>query len=221
MIALLDVDDYVKEKFVEYMVAAMKKSRADIVVCGYDNVRPKEATLSGNQAAARLLVGQENLDIVAWNKLYKREIFDGIEYPVGKKYEDSLTTYKLLAKAKKVAYIKRSLYYYVQREGSIMNSSKVIERLEARQKSAEEAKKYFGNNDELELAAEIAMLTAKYAFMDAAVKKEIDNIYYELNSDWIKKFKVQFKRNKFMTKKLKLYNFLNSIGLYKLFRTII
>ena len=220
-VALVDGDDFVKKDFVKAMVIAVEETGAEVVVCGFDEFVTREKVLSGKEAAIKLLVEQENMEIVAWNKLYRRELFDGIEYPVGEKHEDNLTTYKILAKAEKVAYVSKSLYSYVKRPGSIMNEAKLVERLSARYKAAEEAVKYFRNNKELRQAAEVAVLTSKYAFMDAAVKKEISQEYYALSLEWIKKHKNELKNNKFMTKKLKLYNFLNSIKLYKVFRTII
>lgn len=220
-IALVDGDDFVKKDFIEAMVKKAKEKDADLVICGFNDIVPKEELLSGEDAAARLLTSQDNLEIVAWNKLYKKELFKDIRYPEGKKYEDSLTTYKILAEAKNVVYMPKSLYCYVSRPGSIMDASKRLERLIARREAADEARDYFKNNKKLQQAAEIAVLTSKYAFMDAAIKKEVDWNYFVLNSEWIKKHKKQFEKNKFMTKKLKLYNFLNSAGFYKLFRTIV
>lgn len=220
-VALVDGDDFVKKDFVKVMVNAAEKTGAGVVICGFDETVREEETLSGKKAAIKLLTEQENMEIVAWNKLYRRELFEDIKYPAGEKYEDSLTTYKILAKAEKVAYVPKSLYCYVKRPGSIMSEAKLVERLSARQRAADEAVKYFRNEADLRQAAEIAVLTAKYAFMDAAAKKKLDKNYYILNAEWIKKYKLEFKKNKFMTKKLKFYNFLNSVGLYKIFRTIV
>ena len=220
-VALIDGDDFVKRDFVGAMVDAAEKSGAEVAICGYDEFVPEEKVLSGKEVAIKLLVEQENMEIVAWNKLYRRELFDEIKYPAGEKHEDSLTTYKILAKAKKVCYVPKSLYCYVKRSGSIMSEVKLVERLGARHKAAKEAVKYFREDKDLRQAAEVAILTSKYAFMDAAVKKKIGWEYYVLNSEWVKEHKHEFKNNKFMTRKLKFYNFINSVKLYKVFRTIV
>ena len=63
--------------------------------------------------------------VVAWNKLYRREFFftpEHIRYPVGRLHEDEFTTYKLLYAANRVVFVKKPLYFYVQREGSITAS---------------------------------------------------------------------------------------------------
>lgn len=70
-------------------------------------------TMSGNQQC-----------LVAWNKLYYRDCFyengEPVFYPPGKIFEDGYTTYRLIYQTKQVAVISQPLYYYRQREGSIM-----------------------------------------------------------------------------------------------------
>ena len=219
-IALVDGDDFVKKDFIQAMVREMKKE-TDVVICGYDEFVPERKIMRGRDVAIKLLTEQENMEIVAWNKLYRKRLFDGILYPMGEKHEDSLTTYKILAAAREVSYVNKSLYVYVKRPGSIMNEVKVLERLKARYKAADEAVEYFKNDNEMRQAAEVAVLTARYAFMDAAVKKGIDWNYFVLNADWIKRHKLEFKKHKFVNRKLKIYNFLTSVGIYRIFRTIV
>ena len=223
IIAFIDGDDYIDVDFVKIMYEAMVKDDSDVVICGYNDVKPKRGVLSGKSATARLLVKQENLDILASNKLYKKELFEenNIEYPVGCNHEDSLTTYKVLAAAKKVSYISQPLYNYIRRADSIMGQANIAERLKMRERAAEESVSYFKKDSFLRQAAEVAVLTAKYAFIDAVIHKEIDKKYFKVNADWINENRLKYKKNKIMTKKLKLYNFLNQVGLYRIFRTIV
>ena len=58
--------------------------------------------------------------VVAWNKLYKRELFAGIRYPLGRIHEDEATTYRLFHEGKKLVFTERILYgYYTENAGSI------------------------------------------------------------------------------------------------------
>ena len=57
--------------------------------------------------------------VAAWSKIYKKELFEGIVFPVGHYHEDVYTTYKVCYKALKITYTDGQLYYYRQREGSI------------------------------------------------------------------------------------------------------
>ena len=67
--------------------------------------------------------------VVAWAKLYKRKIFKTLRYPVGKIYEDGYVVHKYLFNAKSVVYSNEPLYFYLQRQGSIMaqNTKKIKE----------------------------------------------------------------------------------------------
>ena len=57
--------------------------------------------------------------LCAWAKLYKRELFDTVRYPVGRVAEDAFTTYKLYLQSEKIIYLNEPLYYYRLRPNSI------------------------------------------------------------------------------------------------------
>ena len=59
---------------------------------------------------------------VAWNKLYKKELFSDIRFPNGRLHEDEFTTYKFLYLAGEVSWLDISLYYYYQNAEGIMHS---------------------------------------------------------------------------------------------------
>lgn len=224
IIAFVDGDDSVDANYISVMVDEMNRSDADIVICGYNDVVPEAIVMNGEDATIKLLTRQENLEIVAWNKLYRKSLFvdNSIWYPVGEKNEDSLTTYKLLEAAAKVAYVDKSLYHYMIREGSIMNKVKMEERLKMREKAAREAVEYFGDGG-LRRAAEVAVLLAKYAFMDAAIRGEVATKYFDEAQKWIVKHKKEYDGNQYMTRRLAIYNSLCGFGdgfLYKIFRKI-
>lgn len=137
-ICFIDGDDYIDDKYVEVMMSRAETENADVVVCGYNNVDmggkilreesfSEDKILSGREAASDLLRYNRTVNISAWNKLYRTELFkkNNIGYPLGKLYEDSYTTYKLLFYSDKVCYVKNRLYYYVYRKESIMNSTKL------------------------------------------------------------------------------------------------
>ena len=55
----------------------------------------------------------------AWNKIYRRSLFDGIRYPVGRIFEDVYTLPLLLQKAQRVVTTERGLYYYTDNKQGI------------------------------------------------------------------------------------------------------
>lgn len=66
------------------------------------------------------LAEQKIYYVVAWNKLYKRELFATLRYAVGKRYEDQFLMPRLLGQCKTIACLAYPGYRYVQRGGSIM-----------------------------------------------------------------------------------------------------
>lgn len=224
-VCFVDSDDYVRKDFIGQLYSSVDKNEADIAVCGYNDDIPRREVLSGEEATIKLLIQQENIEILAWNKIYRRTLFseNGVEFPEGKKHEDNLTTYKLLSFARRVAYVSESLYVYIERDDSIVHSGKIEERLEMRELAAEEAIKFFKGNERLRAAAEVSLLLAKYAFLDFSISGKIDRKFGVEALAWIERNVEKYKNNQFLTKKLKLYNFMNErFGglLYRLFRRI-
>lgn len=205
-ICLVDSDDYVKIDFVKKMMDRVKTDNIDIVICGFNKTIPlNDESMSGRDTVRKLLLNQDNIEIIAWNKMYRSDLFNGLLYPEGKNYEDNLTTYKLLSKARVVSYLAESLYVYVEREGSITKNDKKEERLKNRELAANEAISYFKDDKDLCDAAKIALLTAKLAFLDSAISGEIDVSWKKRIIKWVKDNHRQLNKNKHLSKKLRLY----------------
>lgn len=133
-IGFMDGDDWIDPDMYERMFSALLGQQADAAVCRYRQVY-KDHTEDGSVDRAVLFEGQEALQCyveereeyaiqnAAWNKLYRREILDGLSFPVGKWYEDILFTTSALARAKRCIYLDTAHYnYIIDREGSIMNT---------------------------------------------------------------------------------------------------
>ena len=65
---------------------------------------------------------QHELDVCAWCKIYRRDLWDGIEFPKGMYYEDTATTHKFIFKSNRIACTNEKLYAYRMRQGSIMKA---------------------------------------------------------------------------------------------------
>lgn len=133
-IGFVDSDDYIAPDMYEKLYAALKESDADISICNFQKVdengkklKTKEKIESGvltNMQALTELQGKSGLCfIVAWNKLYKSWVFDGVRFPVGRKCEDNYIAHILIHKSRKVALVEEELHCYLQREGSIMKGN--------------------------------------------------------------------------------------------------
>lgn len=145
-IGFCDVDDLAHPAMYEELFRLLKKENADISVCGYIRTADREEGLpepsdtdgrrvyTPKAAFEMLLKGEEGLKSYLWNKLYRRELFDGIRYPDGKNYEDQFVTYQLILKARRIAVTDWKGYYYIINPDSITNrkwNKKEMEYLEA------------------------------------------------------------------------------------------
>ncbi len=142
-ILLLDSDDYIAPDTVECLLSALTNTDADLSICGF--IRGSEEhhvfehcktespeVVDAETALMRIYAGDESALKygAACFKLYQRHLFDGVRFPVGKLFEDIYTTHKLLAAAGKIAVLNEPLYYYFQRESSIMNSTFTLKKLD-------------------------------------------------------------------------------------------
>lgn len=126
-IVFVDSDDYVAPEMMEYMYDNLVKTGADFSTCGVYDVygdhivaQQEEAVevISGEEAFSYILQGTKIKGAI-WNKMMKRPIIEGLQFPVGKTYEDVFFTCDLMQKAKKVCVGTRPEIYYVHRENSI------------------------------------------------------------------------------------------------------
>ncbi len=128
----VDSDDYISPEAIEKLLVERQRFMADVMACGietvYDGERVgdsftsnKPGSWNGYQSVIQMM-RENNICSVAWNKLYKSELWRDVRYPVGRLHEDEGTTYKLLYKSGIVAYTPECFYKYYQRDNSLMNA---------------------------------------------------------------------------------------------------
>ena len=134
-VIFVDSDDWVSEYFIQNLVEGLTSSEIDMVVSPYYratetsegvsirwNMPTKAPCCMGVEEALIELCREKYYGNHAWSKLIKRSLILTYLYPIGKYFEDSYTTYKHIAHSRKVSYIPKPGYYYLQREGSIVRS---------------------------------------------------------------------------------------------------
>ena len=84
--------------------------------------------------------------VVAWGKLYKKDLFREIRYPVGKLHEDEFTTYKVLFQYNSIAYVSQPLYFYFINSEGITKSEWSPKRLDALDAYEEQLLFFSANN---------------------------------------------------------------------------
>lgn len=129
-VAFVDSDDFLEPGAYEKLLSCAQRHEADLVCAGRSDLiggigdktlglcPETEETLTGPEFVARMFTWQ-GVDSAAWDKLYKRSLFDGLRYPEGKICEDVPVTYRAALKANKVALLPEPVYVYYHRPGSI------------------------------------------------------------------------------------------------------
>lgn len=149
-IMFVDSDDYIHPQMVEILHRNLKKENAEISSCGhleiytngftdilnkkriYKNYTPEEAL--------QVFLFTHEIDVVCWNKLFLKSLFDNIYFPEKKLFEDHYTIYKILDKAHKIVFDSTPLYYYCKRNDSIGGNKYSTKNLQLKDAIEEECK---------------------------------------------------------------------------------
>lgn len=142
-LAFVDSDDYIAPTFLSSLYSALTGNNAKLAICSIQKVDetgnyldncPSLSDVVLNTEQATHVLADNSIDswilVPAWNKLYKKELFDDIRFPAGKLHEDEFIIYEILTQSSQIVCLSKKLYYYTQRDGSIMSSSSAISRLD-------------------------------------------------------------------------------------------
>ena len=132
-VGFVDADDYVDVDFVALLYGLIIKTGADVACCQhyfYDEAHQRLTTpwayddkivcLSPCEAM-RKMKSYDQMDEGLWNKLCRREIVVRHRMETFP-FEDAFVLYKYIPEAESVALCCVPLYYYYQRDGSLMHT---------------------------------------------------------------------------------------------------
>ena len=124
----LDSDDWLAPGIIPEMFRMAEDEECDIVASNYYYVYP-DYLLCHRQRTGReiltpfqvmhSLVTNGKIKNFAWGKLYRADIARRYPFPVGKFFEDSYCQHLMVHQCRRVGYIGRPGYYYLQRPQSI------------------------------------------------------------------------------------------------------
>ncbi len=136
-IAFVDSDDVLHPQMLEKLYRAVQQTQGAAIACArFDKQKSvsrrwmqtrfpdrQAVCLRGEALWSFFYTNEINTQmVVAWNKLYARELFESVRYPLRRIHEDEFVTYRLLYQAGTVVWVDQPLYCYRQRPGSIMSS---------------------------------------------------------------------------------------------------
>ncbi|HEM3527709.1 TPA: SP_1767 family glycosyltransferase [Streptococcus suis] len=131
-ITFIDSDDFVEDFYLEHLYQAAVASGSDIAATNFSSFNEERQSFlfyhTKESYFQKVYSVQEWMDLegdmknnmhLAFTfsplKLFKRELFGDIRYPVGRLREDDATIYKLYLKANQIHFTNEGTYYYSQR----------------------------------------------------------------------------------------------------------
>lgn len=208
-ISFVDSDDYIDIHMYETMMNGLHENECDIVECHcvkFCDIEKPDAIISDE---VQILNSKEWLtesglgefiSCVVWNKIYRRSLFQNIEFPVGRHYEDEATTYKVIYKAEKILRMNSAYYFYRQREGSITQLKASQRELDEKKQALEEKYLFFKEKQEVHIANFCGAKLAVFMVSSYSNRKKvasdagkwyslIRNIFFQIATDFSVPFK--------------------------------
>lgn len=217
-IAFIDSDDYIAEDYCKILYNNLIKYEADISICAFiktdgknDNIEENKeqiTTYTGIDKQKNILNHMNTITTVAWNKLYRKEMWDNLRYPKGKINEDEFVVHYLMHKAKKVVYTNIILYYYYQRANSIMKKKFSSERFDVIDAFQERWQFYKEHKEYKELEGKAYCLYMKMIISNYILSKK--NKLQNDKKKLLERYREEYKNKKMITnikEKIKLSSF--------------
>lgn len=216
-----DADDWVETDILEKLHTAAVENDADFVYCDFyltfgDNERymhnpaystPDEMLRKG------FLSGDCKYNW--WNKLIKRELLEGVEFPVNHfKGGEDMVVIGILSRAKAVAYVPEALYHYVKTNAGAISEGFSQQRLDSIQYNAAHAMKELESYPR-DISEEIALfkLNVKLPFLFTTDKRK-----YQIWKEWFPEANSFIFRNKELPLRTKLLQWCAANNLWMLVR---
>lgn len=141
-LGFVDSDDYIAPQFYEKLYQTAQRTNADCVMCSVQNVdesgklidsalmRVADEVKTGREVLRK--IGRDDVTpyLTAWNKLYRRKLFNTLRYPAGRQNEDVFVFAELFCQVQRAVCVAEPLYFYRKRIGSIMNSVVTLRNLD-------------------------------------------------------------------------------------------
>ena len=142
-LTFIDSDDWIHPEMLQLLYDAVCQTNLPISICGHYKTEGNSLEIDSSQTKMQIWKTEDfyfkrNVNAtIAVAKLYKKECFKNIRYPVGKLHEDEYVTYRILFNYPKLALVDAPLYAYFQNPEGIMHSGwnpRKLDVLEAVQK---------------------------------------------------------------------------------------
>lgn len=133
LIAFVDGDDYILPDMYQILLDNLIDFQVDMSICSYEFFgeigieRPKLEKENTKKMSVlevlSVLHTKDRIDfVVSWNKLFKKELYEGLRYPERNVLDDEPVTYQLHWRAGNVVFTNKRLYFFRQRNDSLTHT---------------------------------------------------------------------------------------------------
>ena len=172
--AFVDSDDWIGPTMVECLYHSILRENGDIAACNlqysFDCDPAKNFSTSIQREvvpAAEIFYYRKNdrsfgFWTVAWNKLYKSEVFGKCRFPVGKYHEDEFWANEIYQMDIRIVTVPDCLYFYRQRAGSIMSKTSLARNMDILQALGERIAVYLRDEQYSDQAYRVLLYSLEY-----------------------------------------------------------
>lgn len=231
-IAFVDSDDFIHPMMFERLLDELIQNDADISMCKFNyfrdgaygfqevcNQKPekegkKTNILSHAQFVEMFADVESSVADVVWNKLYRKEVIGDSVFKPGVLIEDIRFIAEVAQKIQKVAYSNEKLYFYRNREQSIMQQKKeiMIHKANAFEDCIESLIKFENDNFNRKYISNCLNKVANYVVLLTDNREESGDLIFKLRQ-WYVRIYDKYHR-KFRIKNMKLWLYRYFPGIY-------
>ena len=126
-VCFVDCDDAVDPDYISSLHDALVEHEADVAVGGYvrETQDGKMLSMEMMEKRADMEVSDEQaawINTALWNKMIRRECIPDITLPRIRQGDDLAYWCRILPKVKRITFVPKPMYHYIQRSGSLMTS---------------------------------------------------------------------------------------------------
>jgi len=172
-IAFIDDDDWAEPDFLEFLLNLITENNADMAISGAANKVFDEKKIMDTEEALIELMWRKKYNVAFPAKLIKSSLFENMRFPEESCFDDIALMYKLMARAKKVAYHGLPKYTFYRHDSNnsawttnhrLLNGKILDEYLDSYRTRTEMLSKQFPNSAE-------AFRYFEWSFMISMVEK--------------------------------------------------
>ena len=184
--AFVDSDDVVLPAYLRTLYEACEKHDAYMALCAVEDVQEngqscdppysthpaQEGVFRGKDLLNQFYTPSGTVYTVAWNKLYRAEVWKLLHYPEGHLHEDDFVAHRLFWRCDKVVCVDTVLYRYRLRGGSICRTTLKPQAFDAVDGLADRYRFYVENNaDRSVIDAAYAACWRRYLYLCAQARQ--------------------------------------------------